>query len=64
MEKRIALGDSMACVTMASTYLCGHLGLPTDKAKAVELYQKASELGNSDAIYNLGNELAWELDER
>ena len=59
-EKRMALGDAGAFSSMSSVYETGWLGgpdrLPVDRAKAVKLLEKASELGDVISTFNLGNE--------
>ena len=39
---------------LGTNYANGTMGLPRDRAKANELYQKAGELGCAGAYYNLG----------
>ena len=51
MEK----GNAMAYYNLACDYAQGTSGLPQDRAKANELFQKAgAELGCAEAYYNLG----------
>ena len=40
---------------LGSDYKLGQFGSELNYAKAVELFQRASELGSSGAHYNLGN---------
>eukprot|EP00956_Cyclotella_meneghiniana_P042774 scaffold249315_cov39-Cyclotella_meneghiniana.AAC.2 len=47
--------DPFAINTMGSNYETGHSGFPVDHTKAVEHYERASELGCAVAHYNLGN---------
>lgn len=47
--------DPEAMNTVGSYYLRGKRGFPVDLSKAVEMFQRASELGSVEANNNLGN---------
>eukprot|EP00956_Cyclotella_meneghiniana_P042775 scaffold249315_cov39-Cyclotella_meneghiniana.AAC.3 len=47
--------DPHAINTMGSYYYFGEAGFPLDHSKAVELYERSSELGSAEGHYNLGN---------
>ena len=53
-EKRIELNDATAICDMGCKYAEGLLGLPQNRAKALELWHRAAELGDADAYCNLG----------
>jgi len=55
LEKRMELNDSRAIYNMGCYYYSGNNGLPQNMAKALELWQRAAELGIGGAYYNLGN---------
>lgn len=54
MEKRMEMGDPEAFHNMACAYAAGGHNLPVDKAKAVELLNKAIKLGSIIAHNSLG----------
>ena len=54
LMKRVASNDAGSMNVIGSLYLYGVRGLPQDRAKAIELWKQAVELGYSDAHYNLG----------
>ena len=58
---RVEKKDPAAIYFLGKKYYFGDLGLQKDMRRAVELYTEATELGSSDALYNLGN--AYELGE-
>ena len=54
MEALAAKEDPTALTALAGVYQQGR-GVPRDLARAAALYQRAAELGNAEAQYNLGN---------
>jgi TPR repeat protein len=54
MMKRVEANDPGAIYMLAANYYQGRAGLQQDHAKEKELYNRAAELGNSEAHYNLG----------
>ena len=54
METLAGKDDPTALVALAGLYQQGR-GVPKDLARAAGLYQRAAELGNAEAQYNLGN---------
>ncbi|EJK50816.1 hypothetical protein THAOC_30082, partial [Thalassiosira oceanica] len=54
IRKRVAAGDPVAICTLGAEYRFGGYGLKKDVTRAVELYERAAELGEKDAHYNLG----------
>ena len=52
-EKRAELNDSYAIYSLGCNYAFGRYGLPQNYAKALELYQRAAELGCEDANYTM-----------
>ncbi|EJK46608.1 hypothetical protein THAOC_34716, partial [Thalassiosira oceanica] len=52
--KRVDVGDPMAIYNLGTKYDFGRYGLEKDVTKAVELYERAAELGVKEAHYNLG----------
>ena len=54
IHKRVAAGDPMAIYELGHVYRAGQLGLEKDEARAVELFERAAELGEKDAHYSLG----------
>ena len=55
VRKRVDAGDPMAILFIGKQYLFGNYGFEKDVAKAVELYERAAELGVKDAHCQLGN---------
>jgi len=55
LGKRIDLNDSNAINNMGCHYAGGHLGLPRNFAKALELWHRAAELENAESYYAIGN---------
>ncbi|EJK48807.1 hypothetical protein THAOC_32363, partial [Thalassiosira oceanica] len=53
-EKRVNAGDPLAINFLGDQHLDGKYGLEKDVTRAVELYERAAELGVKDAHYNLG----------
>ena len=53
IEKRADAGDPAGISNLANQYLCGRSGLKKDVPKAAELYERAAELGDRNAHYNL-----------
>ena len=54
IQKRVDAGDPVAIWHLGDQYHYGQYGLEKDVARAVELYERAAELGVKDAHYNLG----------
>jgi tetratricopeptide (TPR) repeat protein len=54
LMKRVSANDAGAICALASSYVHGQLGLPQDRARAMELYARAAELKFSKAHYFLG----------
>ena len=54
IQKRVDVGDPMAMFHLGSHYAEGDIGLKKDVTKAIELLERAAELGLKDAHYNLG----------
>ena len=52
---RVEANDAASICMLAGCYYHGELGLQQDHARAIELYARAAELGNSKARFNLGN---------
>jgi len=53
--KRKELNDSHATFNLGSFYDEGTMGLCQNRAKALELWHRAAELGETDACYSIGN---------
>jgi len=53
-EERVEKGDLTAMVNLAAKYRDGQDGLARDEAKALELLQRAADLGCPEAIMKLG----------
>lgn len=53
-EKASAAGEATIMGKLAKLYLSGACGVPMNKARAIELYKKAAELGDIEAIGALG----------
>ena len=49
------LDDAYAMVQLGYYYAEGLRGFPQDYTKALELWHRAGELGNTDAYYNIGS---------
>eukprot|EP00956_Cyclotella_meneghiniana_P036538 scaffold127115_cov23-Cyclotella_meneghiniana.AAC.1 len=54
MERIERFNDANALNNLAVDYKEGGSGLSVDRPKAIELFHRASELGSSQAHYNLG----------
>ena len=54
VQKRIDAGDPVAIWHLGTKYCFGQNGLKKDVTRAVELYERAAELGVKQAHYNLG----------
>ncbi|EJK67358.1 hypothetical protein THAOC_11617, partial [Thalassiosira oceanica] len=54
IRKRVAAGDPMAMWSLGTKYDFGQCGLVKDVTRAIELYERAAELGVNEAHYNLG----------
>ncbi|EJK62366.1 hypothetical protein THAOC_17026 [Thalassiosira oceanica] len=54
IRKRVAAGDPVAIWFLGSQYFLGTYGLKKDTTRAVELYERAAELGVNEAHHNLG----------
>ena len=55
LKKRIDLNDSKATNNMGCHYAEGKLGLPQNRAKALDLWHRAGELGSAGAYFAIGN---------
>lgn len=54
-EERVEMNDPIAFLNMGGFYVNGQFGLPQNIAKALELWHRAGELGNSQAYNNIGS---------
>ena len=54
MKKRIEIDDALVIYDMGCYYSKGLHGLPQDRAKALELWHQASELGYAKSYYSIG----------
>ena len=54
VQRRVDAGDPLAIYHLGDKYHSGLSGLETDVTRAVELYERAAELGVKGAQYNLG----------
>ena len=54
MKKRMEVDDAVAIYEMGCCYSDGDCGLPQDRAKALELWHRAAELGNTASYHNIG----------
>ena len=54
-KKLVEVGDATAMTSLGLCYDNGGCGLRRDRAKALELWHKAGELGCAAAYYNIGN---------
>ena len=54
IQKRVDKGDPVAIYTLGAQYRHGLLGLEKDVTRAVELYERAAELGVKEAHFSLG----------
>ena len=55
IQKRVVVGDPVAMFNLANLYAEGSYGLEKDVTRAVELYERAAELGEKKAHYSLGD---------
>ena len=53
-EKRMNMNDANAFLMLGCQYHQGGMGLTQDFSKAIELWNRATELGSVNAHYNLG----------
>ena len=53
VRKRVDAGDPLAIYHLGTKYQFGRSGLERDVTMAVQLYERAAELGEKDAHYNL-----------
>jgi hypothetical protein len=53
-NKRAELGDDEAIRNLGCCYADGDYGLTQDRAKALELWHQAGELGNTKSYYSIG----------
>ena len=54
LRKRVDIGDAEAMFSLGKHYTNGMHGLPTNHAKALELWTRAAELGHVEAICTIG----------
>ena len=54
-KKHVEAGDADAMFDFGSCYSEGLFGLPRNRAKALELWKQAGELGHAGAYFNIGN---------
>ena len=54
IQKRVDVGDPVAIYHLGNKYRFGQYGLVKDITRAVELYERAAELGVKEAHHNLG----------
>jgi len=54
IQKRVDVGDPMAMMHLGNNYAEGEYGLEKDATRAVELYERAAELGLKEAHCTLG----------
>ena len=54
IQKRVAAGDPLAMFDLGNQYAKGSYGLTMDVTRAVELYERAAELGEKKAHFKLG----------
>ncbi|EJK71235.1 hypothetical protein THAOC_07346, partial [Thalassiosira oceanica] len=54
IRKRVAAGDPEALYFLGSQHVYGLYGLAKDVTRAIELYERAAELGVKEAHHNLG----------
>ena len=55
IKKRVEMKDAKAMFNLGCCYANGQYGLPQNRAKALELWHQAGELGHAAAYYNIGN---------
>jgi hypothetical protein len=54
-KKRMEVNDAHALFNLAQCYGDGTYGCQLNRAKALELYHRAGEMGNTDSYHNIGN---------
>ena len=54
-QKRVKMGDAEAMCNLGCDYAEGRYDLPQDRAKALDFWHRAGELGYSAAYYIIGN---------
>ena len=54
-KKRVEVDDAEAIYNLGCWYYDGMYGLPQDRAKALELFHRAGELGYAPSYHNIGN---------
>ncbi|EJK72976.1 hypothetical protein THAOC_05433 [Thalassiosira oceanica] len=54
VQSRVDAGDPVAMFTLGAKYHFGEIGLEKDATRAIELYERAAELGVKEAHFNLG----------
>ena len=54
IQRRVVAGDPLAIYYLGMAYQYGHYGLDKDVARAVEMYERAAELGVKEAHFKLG----------
>ena len=54
VQKRVDAGDPKAIYFLGNDYRFGEYGLEKDVTRAIELYERAAELGVKEAHHNLG----------
>ena len=55
LMKRVEIGDAAAIFNLGCWYSDGMRGLLQDRAKALELWHRAGELGNASSYYNIAS---------
>ena len=54
IQKRVDAGDPVAMLNLGNQYVDGGFGLEKDVARAVDLYERAAELGEKKPHFKLG----------
>ena len=54
VKKRMKVDDAVAIYNLACFYYDGDYGLAQDRAKTLELWHRAAELGNAKSYYSIG----------
>ena len=54
IQKRVAAGDPLAMWELGNEYADGRNGLEKDATRAIELWERAAELGAKEAHFSLG----------
>ena len=55
LHKRVEVGDATAMLHLGCSYNKGIIGLPQDRTKALKLWHKAGEMGNTKAYNNIAS---------